>query len=174
MQPAAQVLRPRKTQTGGVRIDSGEVLGGDITDQDIRHTAMISADITVGRLETSRSVLGPGLTATTGSERLSASLSLRHSASESTGKACSLAQNSRTGVTPTMLSLLPWTGQPNGEPGDDALAQLAPVFALLEHASPQGLIRAVVANASDPNSRSMRVLGVRHRHARALIAEPRS
>jgi len=49
MQPAAQVLRPRQTQTCGVRIDSGEVLGGNITDQDVGHTATISADIMLSR-----------------------------------------------------------------------------------------------------------------------------
>ncbi len=47
MQPAAQILRPRQTETGGMGIDAGEVLGGNITDQDIRHGTMISADIAI-------------------------------------------------------------------------------------------------------------------------------
>ena len=37
MQPAAQILRPRQTETGGMPIDAGEVLEGNITDQDVRH-----------------------------------------------------------------------------------------------------------------------------------------
>ena len=49
MQPAAQILRPRQTETRGMRIDAGEILGGNITDQDIRHATMISADIAIAQ-----------------------------------------------------------------------------------------------------------------------------
>lgn len=45
MQTAPKVLRSRQTQPRRVRVDAREILGGHVTDQDIGHVTMISADI---------------------------------------------------------------------------------------------------------------------------------
>lgn len=44
MQAAPQVLRPRQTHARRVRIDAGEVGGWHVTDENVGHASMISAD----------------------------------------------------------------------------------------------------------------------------------
>jgi hypothetical protein len=46
MEPTSEVLRTRKLEPRGKRVDAGEVLRGHVSDQEIRHRQKISSDIT--------------------------------------------------------------------------------------------------------------------------------